>query len=73
MTKNNLLRIFYKKAGPSLQIIEIVELFKVFKGLSPGIFAEAFPVRQQSQYNMRNYSYFAMPRAKKVNHGSQSS
>ena len=33
-----------------------VELFKVFKGLSPVIFAEAFPVRQQSQYNMRNYS-----------------
>ena len=26
-----------------------VELFKVFKGLSPVIFAEAFPVRQQSQ------------------------
>ena len=27
-----------------------VELFKVFKGLNPVIFAEAFPVRQQSQY-----------------------
>ena len=26
-----------------------VELFKVFKGLSPVIFAEAFSVRQQSQ------------------------
>ena len=49
-----------------------VELFKVFKGLSPVIFAEAFPVRQQSQYNMRNYSYFAMPRAKTVNHGLES-
>ena len=46
-----------------------VELFKVFKGLSPVIFAEAFPVRQQSQCNMRNYSYFAMPRAKTVSHG----
>ena len=34
-----------------------VELFKVFKGLSPVIFAETFSVRQQSQYNMRNYSY----------------
>ena len=44
------------------------ELFKVFKGLSPVIFAEAFPVRQQSQYNIRNYCYFAMPRAKTVNH-----
>ena len=49
-----------------------VELFKVFKYLSPVIFAEAFPVRQQSQYNMRNYSYFAMPRAKTVNHGLES-
>ena len=49
-----------------------VELFKVFKGLSPVIFAETFPVRQQSQYNMRNYSYFAMPRAKTVNNGLES-
>ena len=48
-----------------------VELFKVFKGLIPVIFAEAFPVRQ-SQYNMRNYSYFAMPRTKTVNHGLES-
>ena len=31
------------------------ELLKVFKGLSPVIFAEAFPVRQQSQCNMTNY------------------
>ena len=49
-----------------------VELFKVFKGFSPVIFAGTFPVRQQSQYNMRNYSYFAMPRPKTVNHGSES-
>ena len=49
-----------------------VELLKVFKGLSPVIFAETFPVRQQSQCNMRNYSYFAMPRAKTVNHGLES-
>ena len=41
-----------------------VDLFKVFKDLSPVIFAEAFPVRQQSQCNMRCYSYFAMPGAK---------
>ena len=49
-----------------------VELFKVFKGLIPDTFAKAFPVRQQSQYNMRNYSYFAMPRTKTVNHGLES-
>ena len=45
------------------------ELFKVFEGLVPVIFAEAFPVRQQSQCNMRNYSYFAMPRAKTFSPG----
>ena len=49
-----------------------VELFKVFKGLSPVIFVEAFPVRQKRQYNMTNYSYFVMPFAKTVNHGLES-
>ena len=49
-----------------------VELVKVLKGLSPVIFAEAFPLRQQSQYNMRNYSYLAMPWTKTVNHGLES-
>ena len=75
MTKNHLLRIFYKKTGLShhrnLRTLAI-ELFEVFKGLSPFIFAEAFPVRQQSQYNMRNCSYFAMPRPKTINHGLES-
>ena len=47
-------------------------MFKVFEGLSLVIFAETFPVRQQSQYNMRNYAYFTMPRAKMVNHGLES-
>ena len=49
-----------------------VELFIIFKGSSPFIFTEAFPVTQQSQYHMRNYSYFAMPRAKTVNHELES-
>ena len=49
-----------------------VELFKVFKGSTPVILAEVFPVIQQSQYNMSNHSYFAMPRAKAINHGSES-
>ena len=49
-----------------------VESFKVFKGLGPVIFAEAFPVRQQSQYNIRNYSYFAIPCVKTFNHGLES-
>ena len=41
-----------------------LELFKALKGLSPVIFAEAFC--------RRNYSHFAMPRAKTVNHGLES-
>ena len=49
-----------------------VELFKVFKGLSRVTFVEVFPVRQQSPYNMRNYSYVTMPGAKTVNHGLES-
>ena len=31
-----------------------VELLKFLKGLSPVAFVEVFPVRQQSQSNMRN-------------------
>ena len=38
-----------------------VEFFKVFKGLSPVMFAKAFPVRQQGQY--------VMACAKTVSHG----
>ena len=50
---------YHKKAsyGPD-NINHLHELFKVFKGLSAEGFAEAFPVRQQSQYNMKNYSCF---------------
>ena len=70
IAKNYLLRIFYKKTVLSLYIIEILE--QVFKGLSSVIFAEGFPVRQQSQYSMRNNSYFAMPLAKMINYGSES-
>ena len=49
-----------------------VELFKVSKGLIPVIIAEHFPARQQNQYNMKNYSFFATPCPKPVNHELQS-
>ena len=52
--------------------LRTLELLKDFKGLSPVIFAEAFPVTQKRQYNMRNYSCFAMLRTKTVNHGLES-
>ena len=35
-----------------------IELFKLFKALSVVLFAEIFPVRQQSQYNLSNYNLF---------------
>ena len=44
-----------------------LEFLKDFKNLSSVIFAEAFPVRQQSQYSKRNDSYFAMHPNKTVN------
>ena len=49
-----------------------LELFEVFKGLSPVIFVKAFPVRQQSKYNKRNYSYFVLRLPKTVNHRLES-
>ena len=49
-----------------------VELLKVFEGLNPVTFAETFPVRKRSQYNIRNYSYFAMPHVKTVNYKLES-
>ena len=49
-----------------------VEMFKVSKSLIPVIIAEHFPARQQNQYNMKNYSFFATPCPKPINHELQS-
>ena len=68
------MRIFQKMKGLSLCIIEILEhlLQKCSRYSKLFTVSSYLPVKQQSQYNMRNYSYFAMPRAKTVNHGLES-
>ena len=45
-----------------------VELFKVYKGSSPLIFSETFPIKQKNQYNIKSHSHFAIPCAKTVNY-----
>ena len=47
-------------------------MFKVFKRVSPVIFAEDFSLRQQNQCNRKNYPYFAMPCVQTVSHGLES-
>ena len=44
-----------------------LEMYKVFKGLSPVLFNEIFPVQQQIWYNFRNTIYFNIHHCKTVN------
>ena len=48
-----------------------IEMFKVFKNLSPPIISDLFEVRENN-YNLRNHSYFLIPTVKTVYHGSES-
>ena len=48
-----------------------IEMFKVFKNLSPPIISDLFEIRENN-YNLRNYSYFLIPTVKTVYHGSES-
>ena len=48
-----------------------IEMFKVFKNLSPPIVADLFMVRQNN-YNLKHRSYFSVPNVKSVYHGSES-
>ena len=49
-----------------------IEMYKVFKGLSPSVFSEIFPRTQKSHYELRHTSDFIIPRIKSVNYGSES-
>ena len=48
-----------------------IEMFKVYKNLSPPIISDLFKVRENN-YNLRNCSYFSIPNVKTVYHGSES-
>ena len=48
-----------------------IEMFKVFKNLSPPIISDLFEVREKN-YNLRNRSYFLIPAVKTVYHDSES-
>ena len=47
-----------------------IEMFKVFKNLSPPIISDLFEVRENN-YSLRNHSYFLIPTAKTVYHRSK--
>ena len=49
-----------------------VEMYKVKNGLSPDIFSEIFPIRQQNRFDLRENLDFAIPFVKTVNHGFES-
>ena len=49
-----------------------IEMYKVFKGLSPSVFSEIFPRTKKSHYELRHTSDFIIPRVKSVNYGSES-
>ena len=48
-----------------------IEMFKVFKNLSPPIISDLFEVCENN-YNLRNHSYFLILTVKTVYHGSES-
>ena len=53
-SKRFLINAFFHSQLDYCQLANLPKLFKVFKDLSPVIFAEDFPVRQESQYNLWN-------------------
>ena len=48
-----------------------IEMFKVFKNLSPPIISDLFEVHENN-YNLRNHRYFLIPTVKTVYHGLES-
>ena len=46
------------------------EMYKIYHGISPTIMNETFTLRHQTQYNLRNLTYFDAPKVSTVNHSS---
>ena len=49
-----------------------IEICKIYHGISPTIMNEIFTIRHQSHHNLRNWTYFDVPKVRTVNHGSES-
>ena len=47
-------------------------MYKIYHGISPITMNEIFTLRHQNQYNLRNETYFDVPKVRTVNHGSES-
>ena len=46
-----------------------IEIYKIYHGISQTIMNEIFLLRHQNQYNLRNWTYFDVPKFRTVNHG----
>ena len=55
----------------NLRALEI-EMYKIDDGISSTIMNEIFTLRHQNQYNLRNWTYFDVPKVRTVNHASES-
>ena len=77
MTKKNffqeLLKIdsFFSIHDRNLRTLPI-EVYKIHHGISATIINEIFTLRHQNQYNLRNQTYFDVPKVRTLNHGSES-
>ena len=48
------------------------EMYKIYHGISLTIMNEIITLRHQNQYNLRNWTYFDVPKVRTVIHGSES-
>ena len=49
-----------------------IEMYKIQYGIAPTIMDEIFTLNNQDQYNLGNQADFDVPKARSINHGSES-
>ena len=49
-----------------------IEMYKIQYGIAPTIMDEIFTLNNQDQYNLGNQTDFDVPKARSINHGSES-